>query len=178
MAEPSAFRVSSRPGEPDALTLSHERFPFAGRFGRRRTGTALLEVADEPVAAVAFSPDRADAKRYRVRYWAVRRDRQGEGLGRTLIDAFAGWALGGPAAEVAVGAESPHAAVALDREGYGPTDERGPRGEVVFVKPAPDAGPGLETALEALLELPLTDSQRRYIRERRSAGRPPTDGTD
>ncbi|MFP4628693.1 MAG: GNAT family N-acetyltransferase [Halobacteriales archaeon] len=164
MPSSPTFRVSSRPGEPDDLALSHERVPFAGHFGRRRTGTAVLTVDDQVVAAVAFSSDRRDAARCRVRHWAVRRDRQGEGLGPTAIDEFADWAVDGAYDAVLVNAATPHAAVALHRAGFGFTGECGPQGEVAFARPTP-AGGLLEDALEALLERPLPSSQRRYARE-------------
>ncbi len=168
MSDPDRrFAVTSHPGEPDDLDLDHETFPFAGRFGRTRTGTAVVSVGDEVVAAIAFSPDRRDDTRCRVRHWAVRRDRQGVGHGPSIADRFADWALTTGYRSVAVGAETPYAAVALDRAGYAYAGERGPQGEVVFVRPASAPSHTLADALTALLDGDLPEAQRRYARTTR-----------
>lgn len=162
--EAAEFAVVSRPGEPGDLDLDHGTFPFAGRFGRRSTGTAVLRLEGGVVAALAFSPDRRAPSVCRVRYLAVRRDRQGAGFGPALLDRFTAWALASYT-RVKIGADTPQAAVAYERAGFRFTGERGPRGEVVYGYPA-TAGSTLTPALTALLAGELPAEQRRYALER------------
>lgn len=159
------FEVTSHPGETGTVDLDHASFPFAGKFGRTSTGTAVAGEADEIVAALAFSPDRTDASRCRIRYLAVRRDRQAEGLGSWLIGRFLAWVHRAEFDSVCIAVDSPFAAVAVARAGFVFTGELGPRGAVVMCDSSP-ASDGLERALERLAERPLTDEQERYIRER------------
>lgn len=164
-ADVLTFAITSRPGEVDKVDFDHTVMPFAGRFGRRRTGTAILRDGDTIVAALAFSPDRAIEASCRIRHVGVHRDRQGAGLGVALLTHFRDWALERFAA-IRVGADTPYAAVAYHRAGYAYTGERGPRGEVVFAAPPPPDAAHLTDAMAALLTRDLPEEQRRYAIER------------
>ncbi len=160
-----SLEISSPPGEDDVLTVSHETFPFAGKFGRRATGTAIGLRGDEIVAALSFSPDRTDETCCRIRFLAVRRDRQREGLATTLVREFTAWALSEGYETVRISIDSPFAAVAVARAGFVFTGDTAPRGEVVFRYPG-NGELTLEAALRCLLERPLSVEQEHFIRAR------------
>lgn len=160
-----SFSISSLSGESDDLELPHQQFPFAGKFGRRQTGTAILSEEGELVGAIAFSPDRTDETTCRIRYLAVRRDRQQEGIATDLVATFTDWAVDGEFERVCIAADTPYAAVAVARAGFAYTGEVAPRGEVVFCYPG-DGDTHLESALSRLLERSLPTAQERFIRAR------------
>lgn len=84
------FAVLGWPPDGPTLSLDHERFGYAGKFVMSDTGKAVTRAPGdhgEPtiLAAVAFSPDRTDPDRLRLRYVTVRRDRRGEAIGSRLL---------------------------------------------------------------------------------------------
>lgn len=156
------FRITSRPGEADDLVLDHETMPYAGKFGRRRPGTAVLCLEGTVVAALAFSPNRRDPGRCMIRYLSVARDHQREGLAGELVASFVDWATGAGYRSARITVLNPFAVGALADAGFGYAGASGPGGGVVMAYPA-GADPAIDAALARLAEGDLDGPQRRYV---------------
>ncbi len=156
------FSISSLPGEVDGIELDHEALPYAGKFGRTPTGTAVLRRNGSLVSALSFSSDRTDSTCCRIRYLAVVRQMQGEGLAGTLASTFVAWALSTGYETIRITILNPYAVVALHRVGFRFTGQTGPSGGVVL-EYAPETTESVVAPLDRLRDNTLTRQQLRYI---------------
>ena len=176
------------PDDEPRLDLDHERFAYAGKFVMGRTGVAVAreDASDHEaarptdgdernvLAAVSFSPDRADEATLRLRYVTVREDRRGERLGPRLCAFVARRARERGYDRIAIAVNNPFAFVALYRAGFGATGERTGMAERALVSPDPtDRHPAAYRAgLAAFAERDLPEAARAFV-QRRPGGSPP-----
>jgi len=105
-------------GWSDATLELDETFAYAGKFRVPNGKAVSRDEENETVAALSFSPDRADDDAARVRYFAVREDRRGEGIGSELLAYVADRLLDRGYATVRVSVNNPYAYVAATKAGF------------------------------------------------------------
>lgn len=157
---------ASAPGDDPDVELDHGRFPYAGKLTTRDVGLILGRDRGEVVAAASYSIDRTDEDRCVIRYIAVRRDRQGEGLGTELLAATPGILFDRRFDSIKMAARSPYALVAAVRAGFCVIEERAPDGSPFVSYPPTTASGSLESGFTALQKLSLTADHREYIADR------------
>ncbi len=155
------FEIVSQPGTTDTIELDHRIFPFAGKFGQRQTGTAVLKEDDSVVAALSFSPDRNQPHWCRIRYLAVARDRQGEELASRLAEQFVEWCATAGFEQLLITVLNPYLVVSLARVGFGFTGENGPTGGVILAHPF-SGDLLIVEAMRSLAEHTSDERHRRY----------------
>lgn len=153
-----------------AATLElDESFAYAGKF-RVPSGKAVARDGDEIIAALSFSPDRADDSAVRIRYFAVRTDRRGEGIGSTLLEHVTDRLLDERGyATVRISVNNPYAFEAAHKAGFGWTGDTAGLAELVMERPSPDAVDREEMYFEALrrfAERDLTDEEDEFVRRK------------
>ena len=153
-----------------AATLElDESFAYAGKF-RVPSGKAVARDGDEIIAALSFSPDRADDSAVRIRYFAVRTDRRGEGIGSTLLEHVTDRLLDERGyATVRISVNNPYAFEAAHKAGFGWTGDTAGLAELVMERPSPDAVDREEMYFEALRRFAgrdLTDEEDEFVRRK------------
>lgn len=111
------FELLGWPPDGPTLRLDHREFAYAGKFVMSATGKAVAREV-EVVGAVAFSEDRTDPSRLRLRYVTVRGDRRGEGIGPRLLRFTAERARERGYADVRIAVNNPFAYEACYRGGF------------------------------------------------------------
>ena len=150
------YRMLGWPADGPTLELDYREFSYAGKFVMSGTGKLVARDEGVTVGATAFDEDRTDSSVLRIRYVTVRRDRQGEGIGTTLLERTRAAARerGYDAVEIAV--NNPFAYEAAYRAGFGYTGTSTGIAELVLTAPAPDAdryAEGLRAFADRDLEL-------------------------
>lgn len=125
------FKLLGWPPEGPTLRLDHRAFAYAGKFVMSTTGKAVAR-ADGVVGAVAFSEDRTDPDRLRLRYVTVRADRRGEGIGPRLLRFTAERARDRGYTSVRIAANNPFAYEACYRASFVFTGEETGLAELVL----------------------------------------------
>jgi GNAT superfamily N-acetyltransferase len=153
-----------------AATLElDESFAYAGKF-RVPSGKAVARDGDEIIAALSFSPDRADDSAVRIRYFAVRTDRRGEGIGSTLLEHVTDRLLDERGyATVRISVNNPYAFEAAHKAGFGWTGDTAGLAELVMERPLSDAVDREEMYFEALRRFAgrdLTDEEDEFVRRK------------
>jgi GNAT superfamily N-acetyltransferase len=154
-------------GWSDATLELGDGFAYAGKF-RVPSGKAVTRDGDEVVAALSFSPDRADDDGVRVRYFAVRSDRRGEGLGSSLLR-FASDLLLDRYATVRISVNNPYAYEAAHKAGFVWTGETSGIAELVMRKPSREDADTVGRYAEGLrrfLGRDLTEEERGFVRRK------------
>lgn len=139
-------------------------FAYAGKF-RVPSGKAVTRDTEtgEKVAALSFSPDYADEDAVRVRYFAVRRNRQGEGIGSALLEHAADRLLERYDA-VRVSVNNPYSYEAATKAGFGWTGDTAGLAELVMQRPCDTRR--YEEGLRRLAERDLSDGERDFVRRK------------
>ena len=153
------------------LELDEGVFAYAGKF-RVPSGKAVTRREDEDgiVAALSFSRDRADDSAVRVRYFTVRDDLRGEGVGSELLEFAARRLLEEEYDRVRVSVNNPYSYAAARKAGFGWTGDETGLAELVMGKPRPldgdedDARHG--KALRLLAERDLSDDEQEFVRQK------------
>jgi GNAT superfamily N-acetyltransferase len=151
------------------LELDENEFAYAGKF-RVPGGKAVTRSEDGSiVAALSFSPDRAEDEAVRVRYITVRSDLRGEGVGSDLLEHAADCLLGRYEA-VRISVNNPFSYGAARKAGFVWTGEETGLAELVMEKTRPldgdEAAERHEGALRLLRERDLSDDEEEYLREK------------
>lgn len=152
-----------------ALELDEDEFAYAGKF-RVPSGKAVTrakgegEDEDGIVAALSFSPDRADSDAVRVRYIAVREDLHGEGIGSSLLD-FAANRLLERYEAVRISVNNPYSYAAARKAGFGWTGDETGLAELVMERPCED-DERHEGALRLFAERDLSDEEEEYVKKK------------
>lgn len=139
-------------------------FAYAGKFRVPSGKVVTRDTNGEAVAALSFSPDRADDDGVRVRYFAVHEERQGEGIGSALL-AHSADCLLDRYETVRVSVNNPYSYEAAYKAGFGWTGETSGLAELVMRRPSPDTeryadGMGL------LAERELSEKEAEYVRRK------------
>ncbi|MFB6361622.1 MAG: GNAT family N-acetyltransferase [Halobacteriales archaeon] len=167
-----ACRIIGWPDQGPRLDLDHEAFAYAGKFVMTNTGKSVLEDADDPLAAVAFSRDRTDERVWWLRTVTVRRDRQGEGLGPRLLDFTADRMLD-PGQAVRIAVNNPYAYEAAYKAGFGYTGGTTGLAELVLERPSARAAAAYRAGLERYRERDDLSADARTFLESRDGSVPP-----
>ena len=154
------------------LDLDADRFAYAGKF-RVPGGKAVTHEEetseDGTVAALSFSPDRAEDEAVRVRYITVRDDLRGEGVGSSLLEYAADRLLESYEA-VRISVNNPYSYVAARKADFGWTGEETGLAELVMERPCPcdadEEGPRHLEALFAFEERDLSDEEVEFVRRK------------
>lgn len=151
------------------LELDADRFAYAGKF-RVPGGKAVTrdEEASEDgiVAALSFSPDRAEDDAVRVRYITVREDLRGEGIGSALLE-YAADSLLESHESVRISVNNPFSYAAACKAGFGWTGKESGMAELVMERPRPpDDAERHEEALRLLAERDLSDEEEEFVRRK------------
>ena len=145
-----------------ALELDEDEFAYAGKF-RVPSGKAVTRDEDEDgiVAALSFSQDRADDSAVRVRYFTVRSDIRGEGVGSELLEHAADRLLERYQA-VRISVNNPFSYAAARKAGFGWTGEETGIAELVMERPC-EGDERHEQALRLLAERDLSDDEQEFV---------------
>jgi len=156
----------------DATLELDDSFAYAGKF-RVPSGKAVSRDASGGiVAALSFSPDHADDSRARVRYFAVRDDRRGEGIGSSLLSHTADRLLtdrGYDAVRVSV--NNPYAYVAAHKAGFGWTGETAGLESLVLERPpdeSADTDKRRDEGLRRFTDRDLSEPEHDFLRRKLS----------
>lgn len=158
------YALVCRPGEGGTLRLDYRAFAYAGKFVVGAPGKAVVRTSDgspavrdwtpaerlpEPAApealdadvaaAVAFSPDRTDPDRCRLRYVTVHAALRGDGLGPRLIGETVADLAAAGFDRVAIAVNNPFAYEACHKRGFAYTGERTGLAELELERPAAEA---------------------------------------
>lgn len=151
-------------GWSDTSLELDDSFAYAGKF-RVPSGKVVTRDNDgETVAALSFSPDRADEEGVRVRYFAVRKERQGEGIGSALLG-YAADCLLDRYETVRVSVNNPYSYEAAVKAGFGWTGDTSGLAELVMRRPAPDTG-GYADGMRLLAERDLSEEEAEFVRSK------------
>lgn len=140
-----------------------DSFAYSGKFGVA-SGKSVARESDEIVAALSFSPDKADKHAVRVRYFAVREDRRGEGIGSSLLDYTAERLLSRYDA-VRVSVNNPYSYEAAYKAGFGWTGETAGLAELVAERPSPEED-RYEDGLRLFAERDLSEPEEEFVRQK------------
>lgn len=167
------FEVLGWPPDGPRLKLDHRRFGYAGKFVLTRTGKAVARKDEEVLGASAFDPDRTDGSVLRIRYVAVRRDRQGEGIGAKLLAFTADRGHDRGFDRIRIAVNNPVAYQAAYRAGFGFTGEGTGLAELVLDHPGDRSEATYRGGLARFLEREdLATSTRDFVRSRLTASTP------
>lgn len=150
--------------------LDADRFAYAGKF-RVPGGKAVTrdEEASEDgiVAALSFSPDRADDEAVRVRYITVRDDLRGEGIGSSLLE-YAADRLLERYEDVRISVNNPYSYAAARKAGFGWTGDETGMAELVMERPRSQDEEDARhvEALRAFEERNLSDDEEKFVRRK------------
>lgn len=145
-----------------------DSFAYAGKF-RVPNGKAVSREEDGGVvAALSFSPDHADEDAVRVRYFAVREDRRGEGIGSELLGHASDRLLDREHAKVRISVNNPYALEAAHKAGFGWTGDTAGLAELVMQRPLSevDREKRHSAALRRFAERDLTDDEDAFVRRK------------
>jgi GNAT superfamily N-acetyltransferase len=151
-------------GSEATLELDEDRFAYAGKF-RVSGGKAVTRERDEIVAALSFSHDRADSEAVRVRYFAVRVDRRGKGIGSELLDYVAERLLE-RYDRVRISVNNPFSYVAARKAGFGWTGDETGIAEILMERPCETDVERHEEALRIFAERDLSAEEEAYVRRK------------
>ena len=193
------FVVVGAPGAGTTLRLDYRAFAYAGKFVVGTTGKAVLHTGDgsaaapdwtpdrplpasvdpetferDVLAAVAFSPDRTDPDRCRLRYVTVHAARRGDGLGPRLLSRTTAWLASAGYERVRIAVNNPFAYEAVYKCGFAFTGETTGLAELELERPtdqpAPAHGDGerYRSGLAAFREhdTDRTSAERRFLAAR------------
>jgi len=160
------------PPDGPTLRLDHECFSYAGKFVMSQTGKAVARDDGAVVGAVAFDPDRTDAKTLRLRYVTVRHDRRGEGIGPRLLRFVTERALDGEFDRVCIAVNNPFAYEAAYRAGLAFTGERTGLAELVCASDADRDADTYRAGLDRYRERDLCGAERDFLCDRRGRSPP------
>jgi GNAT superfamily N-acetyltransferase len=149
------------------LELDADEFAYAGKF-RVSSRKAVTRDEDGIVAALSFSPDRADSDAVRVRYITVREDRRGEGMGSALLD-FAAERLLESYDRVRISVNNPYSYAAARKADFGWTGDETGLAELVMERPRPcegDEDARHVEALRAFEERDHSDEEDEFVRRK------------
>jgi len=151
-------------GWSDETLELDESFAYAGKF-RVPSGKAVTRHAetDETLAVLSFSPDYADEDGVRVRYFAVRQDRQGEGIGSLLLEYVADRLLD-RYDRVRVSVNNPYSYEAASKAGFGWTGDTAGLAELVMKRPTEETL--YEEGLRRLAERDLSEGEHDFVRRK------------
>lgn len=161
------FRIAGDPDGGPAIDLDHTRFSYAGKFVMSSYGKAIAMEAETVVGAIAFNRDRTDPGTVWFRYFTVRTDRRGEGIGARLAAETADGLLGAGVDEIRIAVNNPFAYEACYRAGFGYVGTQTGLAELVLVIPDDRPTERYREGLEVFLgrsEQP--DAAHEFVEER------------
>jgi GNAT superfamily N-acetyltransferase len=154
------------PEDGRTLELDWRAFSYAGKFVMSDTGKAIARDGEEVVGAIAFNEDRTDETVLCIRYVTVRGDRQGEGIGSSLLAFGRDRAAARGYRRVTIAVNNPMAYEAAYRAGFGFTGETTGIAELRLAWPS-DSDEGMyQAGLDTFGERDLPESQQAFIAER------------
>jgi GNAT superfamily N-acetyltransferase len=157
-------------GYSDTTLELGDSFAYAGKF-RVPSGKAVARDEDDgTVAALSFSPDRADEDAVRVRYFAVRDGLRGEGIGSSLLGFAAERLLERGYEAVRVSVNNPYAYEAATKAGFVWTGETSGLAELVTQRPPPDGVSDTDEryaeGMRLFAERDLTEPEDAFVRRK------------
>lgn len=159
-----AFELLGWPDEEVTLDLDHRDFPYAGKFVMSSTGKAISRSDGDVVAAASFSADRTDSSQLWIRYLAVHREYQGEGLGEQLCRGVHAAARERGYETVVIAVNNPHAYVSAYRAGFAFTGRETGIAELILSTAAERTQATYQDGLERFLGRNGIDS--RFIQDK------------